>query len=370
VNVDRTQVLAYRTVAQQLDNRVDVRPAELAVLDLGVQDTPYGSARPALAARTAAPLDDDSLVLVWSTRGAPHLHRRTDLIRLAAALWPLSDADAAKRIASSQVKQAAALGLAAFEATADAFGETVDATLPKGEVSAAVSARVPAALNYACRSCQATHIHGGLFQQAGLAGGVRLDLAGSTTRLTPIDGWPGRPSVAAGTDGLIRAYLRLLGPATPAEAAKFLGTTITEVRRAWPADLAEVRVAGRTAWLPAEQLDVLRRAAEPRMIRLLPPSDPYLQARDRNLLVPDRERQAEVWRILGNPGALLVDGEIAGTWRARRAGRSGLELTVRPFAPLSSLDRPDRSLRAGIEAEAERLAAARGADDVRVRLAE
>lgn len=245
MDADRTRVLAYRIATQQLDHRVAVRPADLAVLDLGAQDTPYGSARPALAARTSAPLDDDTLVLVWSTRGAPHLHRRADLIRFAAALWPLNPADAAKRITSGQVKQAAPLGMAAFEVTADAFREVVTGTMTKGAVSTAVSARVPATVTYACRSCQATHINGGLFQQAGLAGGVRLDLAGATTRLTPIDGWPGRPPAAAGTDELLRAYLRLLGPASPAEVATFLGTTVSEVRRAWPADLAEVRVAGR-----------------------------------------------------------------------------------------------------------------------------
>jgi len=366
MNVDRARVLAYRNGAQQLAERAEVRPADLAVLDLGVQDTPYGSARPALAARTSAPLDDDALVLAWSTRGAPHLHRRAELAGLAAALWPMSDADAAKRIASSQVKGAAALGRSAFEVTADAFREAVSTTMSKAAVSAAVSARVPGALNYACRSCQATHIHGGLFQQAGLAGGVRLDLAGSTTRLTPIDGWPGRPAEASGTSDIIRAYLRLLGPATPAEAAKFVGTTVTEVRRAWPADLAEVRVDGRPCWLPAEQVETLRTAPEPRVVRLLPPSDPYLQARDRNLLLPERDRQAELWRILGNPGALLVDGEIVGTWRARRAGRSTLEVTLLPFEPLSGLGRSERRIRAEIEAEARSLAAARGAEDVRV----
>ncbi|MER6593114.1 winged helix DNA-binding domain-containing protein, partial [Micromonospora purpureochromogenes] len=75
--VDRDRVLAHRAAAQQLD-RPGLRPADLAVLDLGVQDTPYGSARLALAARGAAGLDDDRLELVWAARGAPHLHRRAE----------------------------------------------------------------------------------------------------------------------------------------------------------------------------------------------------------------------------------------------------------------------------------------------------
>ena len=363
LDVDRARVLAYRIDAQQFD-RADRRPAELAVLDLGVQDTPYGSARLALAARTTAALDDDAITLVWAARGAPHLHRRADLPALAAALWPLGDADAGRRIASTQVKGAAALGLAAFRAAADAFREVVRAPMSKGEVSTEVSARVPAAVSYACRTCQATHISGALFQQAGLAGGVQVAVAGSTTRLAPIADWSGVPERAVGTATLVRTYLRLLGPATPAEAAKFLGIARAELRQVWPDDLVEVRVDGRPAWLPPERLSRLRDAPAPRLVRLLPPGDPYLQARDRDLLVPEPSRHAQVWRMIGNPGALLVDGEILGTWRARLAGRTRLDVTVTPFAAL-----PGR-VRSAIDAEAGRLAAARGAADVRVTVEE
>ncbi|WP_245719088.1 DNA glycosylase AlkZ-like family protein [Micromonospora rhizosphaerae] len=110
--VTRERVLGHRVAAHQLD-RPGLRPADLDVLDLGVQDTPYGSARLALAARVpaAAGLDDDRLELVWSIRGAPHLHRRAELPALAAALWPLSDADAARRL-PGQIRDGAKLGLA------------------------------------------------------------------------------------------------------------------------------------------------------------------------------------------------------------------------------------------------------------------
>jgi hypothetical protein len=68
-------------------------------------------------------------------------------------------------------------------------------------------------------------------------------------------------------------------------------------------------------------------------VRLLPPNDPYLVQPDRELLVPDRARRGEIWRAAGAPGVLLVDGEVAGTWRSRKAGRR-LEVAVRPFAAL------------------------------------
>lgn len=360
LDVAREQVLAYRVAAQEL-HRVALPPSQLAVLDLGVQDTPYGSARQALAARTSAPLDDESLALVWSARGAPHLHRRAALSQLATALWPFSDADATARIASSQIKEGARLGLEAFTVTAEAVHEVVTGPLTKGEVSAAVSARIPESLTYWCHSCKAQHLSGGLFQQVGLAGGARLEPGSSPTTLRPIDGWPGVPAAAAGTESLVAAYLRLLGPAAPGEAAKFLGTTPAELARVWPAGLVEVRVDGRRTWLPQDRADALRSAPPPRLVRLLPPSDPFLQARDRTLLVPDKVRQSTVWRALGNPGVLLVDGEIAGVWRSRMAGKATLEVTVTPFDAL-----PPRTP-AAVDDEAGRIATARGATNTRVR---
>ncbi|WP_238019259.1 crosslink repair DNA glycosylase YcaQ family protein [Dactylosporangium sp. AC04546] len=350
--LDRRAVLAYRARANQLHERLDAEPEALAVLDLGVPNVPAGSARQALAARTTRPLGGD-LALVWATRGAPHLHRRADLPALAAALWPLSDADATARFGSTQIPAGGALGLAAFTAAADAFSAVVLRETAKGDASRAVSDRVPAEVTYDCRACGAVHISGALFQQAGLAGGVQLDEPSAKTVLRPIEGWPGGPRAAAGTSGLLRAYLRLLGPATPGDAAKYLGTTVSAIRPAWPPDLAEVAVGGRKAWIPAEDLAGLLAAEPIAGVRLLPPSDPFLQARDRTVLTPDKAREKEVWRMLGNPGVLLHDGDLAGTWRGTvRRGR--LEVALTPWVRLSA------ATRAAVEAEAQTVAAVRG----------
>ncbi|MDZ5445714.1 crosslink repair DNA glycosylase YcaQ family protein [Micromonospora sp. 4G57] len=359
--IDRERVLAYRVAAQQID-RPGLRPADLDVLALGAQDTPYGSARLALAARVPAAggLDDDRLELVWSFRGAPHLHRRAELPALAAALWPLSDTDATRRI-PGQIREGAKLGLVAFRAAADAFRAVVTAPMDRGEVSRAVTERIPAELSYECRPCAARHVSGALFQQAGLAGGVRLAVSGRTARLAPLAERPGPPEVAAGTDALVLAYLRLLGPATIGDVAAFLGTSATELRRVWPADaLTEVRVDGRPAWVSADRLDALRAAEPAELVRLLPPGDPYLQARDRAVLVPEKAHQQQLWRMLGNPGALLVDGEVTGTWRAKQAAKGRVDLMVTPFSALPA--RVDREVRA----EAEVVGATRGASEVRV----
>jgi hypothetical protein len=361
LDVDRGQVLAYRVMAHGLDRKTgDLM--DLAVFDLGVQDTPSGSARLALAARSATPPDGypEGLALVWTFRGGPHLHRITDLPGLATALWPLSDADATARFTSTRIKEGARLGLAAFRAAAEAMREVVGEPRPRGEVSTEVTARIPASLTYDCVPCKARHVSGALFQQVGLPAGVLVQPGTSPAVLAPIDGRPEVPRRAEGTAALVEAYLRLHGPATLADVASFIGTTQRELKPAWPDGLEEVRVDGRRAWLPADQADALRSTPTPSLVRLLPPSDPFLQARDRALLVPDKTRHTEVWKMIAKPGALLMDGEIEGVWRARKAGRAGLEITVTPFQPL-----PAR-VRDAILGEADRVAAVRGAGDVRV----
>jgi hypothetical protein len=352
--------VAYRVAALGLAERGVARPGALPVLDLGVQEYTPGSVRVALAARTDGALDDDRLIVVWAARGAPHLHRQADLSSLMGALWPVSDADAAARIKSSQIPDGAKLGVSAFTATARAFREVVTRSKPRGVVSAEVSARVPVELTYECRSCAARHIAGNVWQQAGLAGAVEVEARGKDAMLGPIPWLPVPPVRNAGIDHLIRTYLRLLGPATPTEVAKYLGSTATEIKKVWPEGLAEVTVDGRRAWLPSAAVDGLRAAGAVRGVRLIPPMDALLQARDRDLLLPDKKQQKEVWRILGNPGVLLLDGEIAGTWRAKMAGRKRVDLMVTPFGSIGTT-----ALKA-VEAEAAVVARARDVPDVTV----
>jgi hypothetical protein len=360
VSVDRAQVMAYRLAALGLAARSRKRPADLPVLDLGVQEYTSGSHQVALAARTSAGLDDDRLIMVWAARGAPHMHRRADLDALVKQLWPVSDVDATSRIQSAQIPEGMKLGIAAFTATASAFREVVTASMPRGEASTEVSKRVPKELTYDCRGCGSRHIAGNVWQHSGLAGGVQVEARGRDATLGPIPDAPPQPSENEGIGELIKTYLRFLGPASPADVAKYLGGSATEMKRVWPDGLAEVKVDGRKRWLPESEVDALTEAKSPSGVRLVPGMDPLLQARDRDLLVPDRARQKEVWRIIGNPGALLVDDEIAGVWRAKMAGRKRVDLTVTAF---DSLPAPRRKQ---IEAEAAEVARGRGVPEATV----
>ncbi len=93
--------------------------------------------------------------------------------------------------------------------------------------------------------------------------------------------------------------------------------------------------------------------AESSGTRLLGPYDPYLQARDRSTLVADPAKAKALWPVLGRPGAVLVDGEIAGLWRPRKSGKK-FTVAVEPWRDLEGAERK------AVEAEAERLAAFRG----------
>jgi hypothetical protein len=252
------------------------------------------------------------------------------------------------------------LGIAAFTATATAFREVVTRSMPRGEASTKVSARVPRELTYDCRTCKARHIAGNVWQHSGLPGAIEVQARGKEAMLGPIKKLPGPPTENDGIERLITTYLRLLGPATPAEVAKYFGSAPAEMRKVWPDGLAEVTVDGRKAWLPSTSVADLKAAKPTRGVRLVPPMDALLQARDRDVLVPDKKQQKEVWRTLGNPGVLLVDGEIAGVWRAKMAGGKRVDLTVTPFGSLKA------ATRKVVEAEAAEVARARNVPDATV----
>ncbi|MFE2756018.1 DNA glycosylase AlkZ-like family protein [Actinosynnema sp. NPDC059335] len=345
---DRERVIAYRVAAHQFD-RTTADAADLRVFDLGVQDSER-SAAPALAARLDRVPDlAAAFTLTWSVRGAPHWHRADEAPALAARLWPLSDGDAVARMDRPPVED----GRAALREVASALREVVTEPMTKGEASSRLTARVRPELTAWCRGCDATHVLDPVFRQAVLPAGLRFDPAQRTVTFVPLEHRRAVPDATEGFDRLVTAYLRLHGPAGPSEVAHYFGAPVRDVKDAWPDDLVAV---SKRAWLPADRVEAFENPPEPEVVRLLPPLDPYLNARDRDLLVPDKAHQKQVWRTLGRRGALLVDGDILGTWQARATG-GRLDVKVSPFVPL------DVDM---VAEEADRLAAARGLEEARV----
>jgi len=369
--VSRRQVLGYRYRAQGLDrSAADADAGSLPMWDLGLQDSPAGAAALALAARlrggfaTVPDLADARrFVTVWATRGAPLVLRTAKAAPMAAALWPLDEAGAVANLAGTgqQLRKQGNDPVEAIRVTAKEMRAIVHGEMTKGEVSEALTPRLPGDYITWCRGCQAHHLGDQLMRVAALPAGLRLVPGASPATLTKIAGWKGPPPTAKGTDRLVHAYLHLCGPASATDVTAYLQTSASTVRTAWPDGLAEVRVDGRKAFLPDDSLDALLDAPDPLGVRLLPRSDQWLLARDRKLTVPDAAHRKVLWPPIGWPGAVMVDGEVAGAWRTRSA-RSGqaVELAVEPFTKLSP------GVRGAVEVEAAAVATQRGVDDLRV----
>jgi Winged helix DNA-binding domain len=359
--VSRNQVLGFRVRAQQLDREHGVL-ADTAVLDLGVQDTGPDGGLWALAVRGVdVHATHDELATVWTVRGAPHLYRRADLPGVAAATAPFSDADAGKRIydASKPLKAAGIGSLEALDAVAGQMREIVTVPTVKGEMSRRLAERMPAPYLRFCRPCNATHLYEMPFRLAALRAGLELQPGTSPPVLEPIPGFAPDNQPPDRLD-VVRGYLRLLGPATPQHVAGYLDAPVKDVKARWPADAVEVDVDGERRWLLADDLPRVH-DEPPAQVRLLGPFDLFLQARDRELLVPQKERATTLWPVLGRPGGVLAGGAIVGSWRPRKVGAK-LTVTVQLW------ESADDGTREGIEEEAQRLAAFRGATLAKVEI--
>ncbi|MDF2966379.1 MAG: hypothetical protein K0Q93_157 [Nocardioidaceae bacterium] len=346
----RAEVLGFRARAQQLD-RSSGRPTGTAILDLGVQDSGADGARWALTNRGVGPAEAgvDELAAVWTVRGAPHVYRRLDLPSVAAAVAPFSEADAGKRIldASKPLKEAGIDNLEALDTVAATMRRVVAAPMRKGAVSARLTELLDPPYLRFCRPCNATHPYEMPFRLAALRAGLELEAQTSPPVLRPLAGFQAAETAAEQHD-VVRAYLRLLGPATPRHVADYLDAPVTDVRARWPSDAVEVLVGDELRWVLAADEGALA-AGPARLTRLLGPFDLFLQARDRTLLVDDRTHAKHMWPTLGRPGGVLVDSEVVGAWRPRKAGRK-LRVHVELWTDAS------RAVRTSIEEQAQRLA--------------
>jgi DNA glycosylase AlkZ-like len=150
---------------------------------------------------------------------------------------------------------------------------------------------------------------------------------------------------------LARRYLHVYGPSTAEAFARWAGISRRSAAGTFASlegSLLPVRSPLGDQWLLAEDEPELRApetAAAP--ARLLPSGDAYflfLQAAERELLVPRQNERERLWTSRVWPGALLVGGEVRGTWR-----RAQHTVRVEPWSRLS------RAAREAVEAEARAL---------------
>jgi hypothetical protein len=157
---------------------------------------------------------------------------------------------------------------------------------------------------------------------------------------------------------LARRYLHVFGPTTAEGFARWAGISRRSAADAFASlegSLLPVRSPLGDEWLLAEDEPAIHAdKTVDAPARLLPSGDAYflLDGAERELLVPREDQRQRLWTPRVWPGALLVDGEIRGTWRraqhtvridawARlsRAARDAVETEAKAL-PLPGLDRP------------------------------
>jgi hypothetical protein len=287
----RAQVVASRLRATHLDARLPAGSLVRAAW-CGLQDSAPRSALLALHARVdgvgSGDWEDLALTQVWGPRGAVYVVPAADVGVFTLGLLPRDEAAAA-----------------AIEAIADHVRLVLDGRrLSVGDVLDRMPSLDHRDLRMACRSGQLRIRWDGRDTEVEAAARPRVDPVEAQLELA-------------------RRFLRVAGPPTPEGFAWWAGIADTDARATWDAlDLPAAPPAGL--------------AAEPVTgVRLLPPGDPFLATADRELLVPDASRRRALWPPSTVwPGGLLVDGELAGTWR-RRQGR----VTVSPWSPLDDVVR-------------------------------
>ena len=152
--------------------------------------------------------------------------------------------------------------------------------------------------------------------------------------------WLGHKLVpsAQGTAELARRFLHAYGPATPRAFADWLGSTPAQAKRLWQQieeELEPVTAAGKKAFILQSDRESFRCADTEEALLLLGPHDPYLDIRDRAILLEDTAAQRQVWRTVGNPGVILKSGKIIGIWKTR-IQREKLSVTTTLWQPLSA----------------------------------
>lgn len=312
------------------------------------------------AAVAAALWEGRTLVKAWAMRGTLHL-----LVADELALW-LGGLAGLKHFLTPGWARGFGLEPGQIERVIAAVGVALDGRqLTREELADAVGAEVgDAGLAAALR-----HSFGSTLKPAAFRGRLVFGPPdGQKVRFARPEQWVRDlgepPPVAEAMDAIVLRCLAAHGPLTRDELTRWWFGNSPEAKRALQRlgdRVAAVDVEGEERWARAADLDALAAAAPGAgVVRLLPAFDQYVVAATRHsdaLTLGAASRAKAIYRPQGwlTP-VVCVDGMFAGTWSWERKG-ARLAVEVSPFA-----SRVPKALRAGVEAEAERLAAFLGGD--------
>lgn len=316
LDLTRVQILAFRRRVQGLDTRLPPSARSLRrAAWAGLQDSMPRAALLSMHARvegvTPTSWEAPSLAQVWGPRHHAYVVAASDTAVFSLGRWP--DGAASQRAAETLAARLARL--------------LAGRTMPYGQAGREL-AEPANRLRYAA-----------------LTGTVRMRWDGARQPVIWTVPSPDMTHADARLE-LARRYLHLFGPTTAPSFAQWAGISPRAAATAF-ATLERALIGARTptgdAWLLASDEPVARtRLTELAGARLLPSGDTFflLHGAERALLVPDVTCRGALWTSRVWPGALLVGGEIVGTWR-----RAGTDVSIQSWRRLS---RPERQ---AIEAE-------------------
>jgi hypothetical protein len=298
LTLSRAQILAYRRTVGALDERLPAGSASLRrAAWAGLQDSAPRAALLSIHARVdgtePSTWEDPALVQVWGPRFSAFLVPSED-----AAIFTLA------RLPDSDTKRRSAAELA----------DRLDAFLGGRRLSYAQAGR-------------ALGVHPNMLRYAAPTGRVRIRWDGA--RRPTI--WTVPPPDIDPREALLelgRRYLHVFGPSTPTGFGDWAGLKPPRANAAFDSlteSLTPVRTPIGHAWiLTSDEPQFRAESGPPAPARLLPSGDAYwlLWGVDRELLVPDPGRRRELWTPRVWPGAVLVGGEVVGTWRRSQANVS------------------------------------------------
>jgi hypothetical protein len=291
LRLTRRQILAFRRRVGALDARLPMGSESLRrAAWAGLQDSMPRAALLSLHARVdgvePTTWEDPSLAQLWGPRYCTYVVPQRDFALFSRARLPESGPgrDRAERIA------------------ADLHAHLDGARRTDREIGEALG------------------IHSNALRYAAPTGTVAIRWEGARAPVV----WTVDADEISSADAcreLARRYLHVFGPATAGGFDRWAGISRAAGAAAFAsleADLLPVRSPLGDEWLLAEDESAMRAAeAVAAPARLLPSGDAYflLDGEERELLVPQADRRQRLWTPRVWPGALLVDGEIRGTWR-------------------------------------------------------
>ena len=266
----------------------------------GLQDSAPRAALLALHARVEdvgpAAWEDPSLVQVWF-RWSDYVVPRSDVAVFTVGTLP------------RDVRQAAALEQLADMVIGAMEGERAD----HGSLATRLGMPSPTAVRVASPT-----------------GRIHIRWDARTTEVIAVE----RPSMApeAARLELGRRFLHWLGPASPAQFAKWANVPRPDADATWAAlveELAPVSFAGRCRWMLTADISALVDAESPSGVRLLPMGDPCLYLGDDlpagpSPLTPDPAAGVTSRLINSLTGRVVAHGQVVGAW-----GRVQGDVTVR-----------------------------------------